>query len=425
MSNTESSNGSGKPILVVGGGIAGMTAAIEAAEAGREVILLEKSPFLGGRVAAFHQYFPKMCPPSCGLEINFKRLRSHPRITVLTLAELAQLKGAPGNYEAIVKLAPRHVTEACTVCGDCSAVCPSEVSDSFNFGLTKTKAIQVRKPVAFPATYVVDRAACPPDCRACAEACKYGAIDLTQSAGTKTFQVASVVIATGWQPYDATRITNLGFGKCANVVTNVVLERMAANDGPTGGKVLRPSDGKAPATVAFVQCAGSRDHNHLPYCSTVCCPASLKQATYIRKLYPEAKIAVYYIDLRTSGSLQELRAKLSTDDKIDLVKGKVGLVEEEPGTGNLRLTVEDVAAGKKKNEIYELVVLATGMVPQTSGLPAGMAFDEFGFLPATDSQGMHSAGCVKRPAAVAASVRDATGAALKALQIAVGATQNG
>ena len=129
-----------------------------------------------------------------------------------------------------------------------------------------------------------------------------------------------------------------------------------------------------------------RDHNHLPYCSAVCCPASLKQATYIRKLYPEAKITVYYIDLRTSGSLQELRAKLSTDDKIDLVKGKVGLVEEEPETGNLRLTVEDVAAGKKKNETYELVVLATGMVPQSGGLPVGIAVDEFGFLAGGDNQ---------------------------------------
>ena len=303
MSTTETTNGNSKTLLVIGGGIAGVTAALDAAEAGLDVILIEKSAYLGGRVAGFHNYFPKLCPPSCGLEINFRRLRNNPRITVLTLAELEKLEGSPGQYDATIKIAPRYVSSACTLCGDCVDVCRSEIADPLEFGLMQTKAVHTRRLAAFPATYVLDRAACGSDCHACVDACKYGAIDLAQGVEHKTFRVGSVIVATGWKPYDAARLYNLGYGKCANVVTNVMLERLAAMDGPTGGKLLRPSDGKAPKSVTFVQCAGSRDENHLPYCSTVCCSASLKQSTYVQKLYPEAKVTIFYIDVRTPGQL--------------------------------------------------------------------------------------------------------------------------
>ena len=303
MPTTETANGNSKALLVIGGGIAGLTAALDAAEAGLDVILIEKSAYLGGRVAGFHNYFPKLCPPSCGLEINFRRLRNNPRITVLTLAELEKLEGSPGQYDAVVKIAPRYVSAACTLCGDCMDVCRSEIADPLEFGLTRTKAVHARRLAAFPTTYVVDRTACADGCHACVDACKFGAINLAQGIEHKTFRVGSVIVATGWKPYDAAKLDNLGYSKSANVVTNVMLERLAATDGPTGGKLLRPSDGKAPKSVAFVQCAGSRDQNHLPYCSAVCCLASLKQTTYVRKLYPEAKITIFYIDVRTPGQL--------------------------------------------------------------------------------------------------------------------------
>jgi quinone-modifying oxidoreductase subunit QmoA len=203
-----------------------------------------------------------------------------------------------------------------------------------------------------------------------------------------------------------------------------MLERLAAMDGPTGGKLLRPSDGKAPKSVAFVQCAGSRDENHLPYCSTVCCLASLKQTTYVRKLYPEAKVTIFYIDVRTPGQLQEFASKVRSDEAVELVKGKVAKVEEDAQTNDLRVTVEDVLGGKKMTRTFELVVLATGMVPQTAGLPADFKLDEFGFV-MNGSPGLFGAGCAKRPAEVSATVRDATGAALKSLQIAMGAAHNG
>jgi quinone-modifying oxidoreductase subunit QmoA len=424
MPTTENTNGNSQALLVIGGGMAGLTAALDGAEAGLDVILIEKSPYLGGRVAGFHNYFPKLCPPSCGLEINFRRLRNHPRITVLTLAELEKLEGEPGRYEATVKITPRHVSSACTLCGDCVAVCQSEIADPLEFGMTKTKAVHARRLAAFPATYVLDRAACAAGCHACADVCKYGAIDLAQSDERKTFRVASVIAATGWQPYDAAKLDNLGYGKCANVVTNVILERLAAFDGPTGGKLLRPSDGQPPKSVAFVQCAGSRDENHLPYCSTVCCTASLKQTTYLRKLYPEAKITMFYIDVRTPGQLQEFAAKVRTDENLELVKGKVAKVEEDAQSKDLRVTVEDVLGGKKMTRSFEMVVLATGIVPQTAGLPADFKLDEFGFV-MNGPPGLVGAGCAKRPAEVSATVRDATGAAMKALQIAMGAAHNG
>jgi quinone-modifying oxidoreductase subunit QmoA len=410
-----------KAILVIGGGIAGLTAALEAAETGAEVVLVEKSASLGGRVAAFNQYFPKLCPPSCGLEINFRRLKNNPRIRVFTLAEVESIQGVPGDYQVVVQLAPRYVTAACTLCGACVNVCPAEVGDEFNWGRSQTKAVHLPFATAYPALYKIERSACPAGCHACVEACAYSAIDLAQAPEKKTLQVAAVVVATGWEPYDAAKLDNLGYGKHANVVTNVLLERLAAPDGPTGGSIVRPSDGKKPSSVAFVQCAGSRDQNHLPYCSGVCCSASLKQVTYIRSRDPEAQITMFYIDVRTPGHLEEFGSKTASEAGLELIKGKVGKVEEDPGTGDLVVTVEDVMHGARTSRRFQMVVLATGMVPRTRGLPAGITTDEFGFVTNANA-GIYGAGCAKRPAEVSASVRDATGAALKALQIAMGAT---
>jgi quinone-modifying oxidoreductase subunit QmoA len=410
----------GKPILVIGGGIAGITAAVEAAEAGAEAILVEKSHALGGRVAQMNQYFPKLCPPTCGLEINLRRIKNNPRITVLTGARVEALAGAPGNYEATITLAPRYVTEACTVCGDCSAACPAERPDEHNYGLNKAKAIALPHPMAYPARFAIGRAACPEGCHACADACKYGAIDLNQQTERKTFQVAAVIAATGWAPYDVARIPNLGFGVHKNVVTNVMLERMAAPDGPTGGRILRPSDGQPPRSVAFVQCAGSRDENHLPYCSAVCCAASLKQSTYVRAQVPEAEVTIFYIDVRTSGLLEDFYTRVSADSKLRLVKGKVAKIEEDTATGDLLLTAEDVMAGVKRTARAGMVVLATGIVPQTEGLPPGFTFDEFRFIANGNGKtGLYAAGCARRPEEVSATVQDATGAALKGLQCVV------
>jgi quinone-modifying oxidoreductase subunit QmoA len=419
-------NENAKPILVIGGGIAGLTSAIEAAEAGCNVVLIEKTPYLGGRVSQMFRYFPKLCPPTCGLEINFKRIKNNPRIQVFTQAELEKLSGSPGDYEATIRISPRFVNEKCTLCDACAQVCPSERSDDYNYGLSKTKAAYVSHKMAFPAMYTIDRAACKEDCSACAEACIYGAVDLDQKVEQKTVRVSAVIAATGWNPYDASKIDNLGFGQCKNVVTNVILERMAALDGPTGGKILRPSDGKEPKSVAFVQCAGSRDDNYLPYCSAVCCAASMKHATYVRTLYPDANITIFYIDIRVPGRLEEFFSKVTDDERIVLNKGKVAKVEEDPESGDLLLTAEDILGGSKSVHRFDLMVLATGIVPQTEGLPSGFPLDEFNFIGnGSDKPGLIGAGCVRRPGEVSSTLQDATGAALKAYQCAMRSARHG
>ncbi|MBU4036187.1 MAG: FAD-dependent oxidoreductase, partial [Proteobacteria bacterium] len=231
-------------ILVVGGGISGLTTALEAAEVGYEVLVVEKNPYLGGRVAQLNQYFPKLCPPTCGLEINFRRIKDNPKIKIYTLAEVQKVEGEPGNYNAQIKISPRYVNENCVACDECVKVCPVERKNDFNFGLDNTKTIYRPFEMSFPMKYVIDGATCEgSECAKCVAACKYNAIDLNMEAKTIDLKVGAVVWATGWAPYDASKIDNLGFGKHQNIITNMILERYASPNGPTKGKIVRPSDG--------------------------------------------------------------------------------------------------------------------------------------------------------------------------------------
>jgi len=185
------SNGS---ILVVGGGISGLTTALEAAEVGYDVFLVEKNPYLGGRVAQLNKYFPKLCPPSCGLEINFRRIKDNPRITVFTQAEVEKVEGTPGSYEVAVKSSPRYVNENCTCCGDCEAVCETEISSDFNFGMNKIKGAYLPFEMAFPTRYVISpQIIGTEDGQKCKEACKYDAVDLDMQAETSNLKVGAVV----------------------------------------------------------------------------------------------------------------------------------------------------------------------------------------------------------------------------------------
>ncbi len=406
--------------LVVGGGIAGMTTAIETAEVGKKVILLEKNPSIGGRVATSFQYFPKLCPPTCGMEINLRRIRVSPHIRVLTLAEVESVTGSAGDYEVKIKLTPRYVNEKCTVCGECEKVCEIERDNEFNYGLDKTKAIYLPHMMAYPPRYVVDpKYAGDERMKKCAEACEYGAIDLDMQPQTITAKVKALVWATGWKPYDATKIENLGFGQYKNVITNVIMERYASMNGPTQGKITRPSDGKEITRIGFVQCAGSRDENHLPYCSAVCCLASMKQATYVREQYPEAEIHLFYIDVRSPGRMEDFYTKVQQDEKFFFHRGKVGKVTEKTDTGNIVLHAENTLTGKVIETEVDMAVLATGMVPNTADDPPPLetALDEFGFIAPDGDKGVISAGVASRPLDVASSIQDATGAALKAINV--------
>jgi quinone-modifying oxidoreductase subunit QmoA len=404
-------------ILVVGGGISGLTTALEAAEVGTDVFLVERNPYLGGRVAQLNQYFPKLCPPSCGLEINFKRIKNNRRIRVYTMTEVKDVSGSAGSYQVTLESKPRYVNSNCTGCNACVEACPEERDNTFNFNMDKTKAIYKPHDMAFPMKYVIDMDACT-KCGKCVEACKYDAIEIDMETKNFTLDVASIVWATGWNPYDATKMDNLKFGESNGIITNMMMERLSAPNGPTEGKILRPGDNKEPESFAFVQCAGSRDENHLEYCSYICCMASLKQANYIRERYPEAKISVYYIDLRTPGKYEKFREKLVADENISFIKGKVADIIPE-ADGGVTVVAENAVTGEKIQEKVDMAILATGMAPaiQAEGAALGLQMDNSGFLLGDAEAGIIAAGCAKKAADVVTSNQSATAAALKAIQV--------
>lgn len=408
--------------LVVGGGIAGMTAAIETAEVGKRAVVVERAATLGGRVAAMNQYFPKLCPPLCGMEINLKRIRSNKNVRILALAEVEGVTGSPGSYEVRIRLNPRFVNDKCTCCGECEKVCDIERDNDFNYGIDKTKAVYLPHAMAYPQRYVVDPVYAGDErMKKCVDACAYGAIELDARPRTLTAKVGAIIWATGWKPYDATRIDNLGFGHYANVITNVMMERYASENGPTGGRITRPSDGAEINRIGFVQCAGSRDENHLPYCSAVCCLASMKQATYVRERYPEAEIYIFYIDVRAPGRMEDFYTRVQQDEKFYFHRGKVGKITEIPGSKNLILEAENTLTGAITKTEVDIAVLATGMVPNTADAPPALdtPMDEYGFIVSDSGRGVIGAGVATRPFDVAASVQDATGAVLKAINAGV------
>ena len=419
MTDEHSTPGAGG-VLVVGGGISGLTVALEAAEVGKnDVFLIEKNPYLGGRVAQLNQYFPKLCPPSCGLEINFKRIKSNRSIRVYTMTEVTKVSGVPGNYEVELLTRPRYINSNCTGCNDCVEVCTGERDNDFNFGMDKTKAVYRPHEMSYPMRYVLDMDACSPEnAQKIKEACKYDAVDLDMKPETVTLNVGSIVWATGWNPYDPTKMDNLKFNESDSIITNMMMERLASPGGPTEGKILRPGDNKEPESFAFVQCAGSRDENHLEFCSYICCMATMKQITYIRERYPEAKIYVFYIDLRTPGKYEKFREKVMNDENTSFIKGKVAEIKIEDD-GGVTVVAENAVTGNKVEQKVDLVVLATGMEPalKEQGAALGLQMDSNGFIIPDYDQGTISAGCAKKAADVVTSNQSATAAALKAIQM--------
>ncbi|MBW1712261.1 MAG: CoB--CoM heterodisulfide reductase iron-sulfur subunit A family protein [Deltaproteobacteria bacterium] len=405
-------------ILVVGGGMSGLTTALEAAEAGYETIIVERNPYLGGRVAQMNQYFPKLCPPSCGLEINFRRIKSNPQIRFLTGAQVDKIEGQAGNFTAFITRQPRYINDKCTACGKCAEVVETMVDNPFNYGLNQVKAVYLPHLMAFPSRYVMDPAIVNgPEGQKIKEVCPFDAVDLEAQEEKIELPVGAVVWATGWDPYEAKNLDTYGFGEYPNVITNVQMERLASQEGPTGGRIVRPSDGQPPKKVVFVQCAGSRDINHLAYCSGVCCLASIKQATYIREQLPETEVKIMFIDIRAQDRLEEVYQNAQQDEVIQFVKGKVATIDQDPATNNLTLEAENTATLEKITVEADLVVLATGMVPNNQGAPQSAAQDEYGFV-LSDSglPGFVGAGVARRPFNVAECVQDATRAALMAIQ---------
>ncbi len=411
--------GTSGAILVVGGGISGLTAALEAAEVGNDVFLIEKNAYFGGRVAQLNQYFPKLCPPSCGLEINFRRIKDNRKIRTYTMTTVKSVSGTPGNFEVTLEIAPRYVNSNCTACGECAAVCTDQVANEFNFGMNKATAAYLPHEMAFPRRYVIKKEALSAQgAEAVKAACKYNAVDLDMKSQTVTINVGSIVWATGWVPYEPTKMDNLKYGQSHAIVTNMEIERMASPSGPTGGAIVRPGDNKEIESIAFVQCAGSRDENHLEYCSHICCMATLKQMTYVRERYPEAKIYVFYIDLRTPGKYEKFRAKLMADENATFIKGKVAEIVVE-ADGGVTVVAENAVTGAKAHQKVDMAVLATGMQPSLAvdGAPVDLQMDSSGFVITEVEKGMIAAGCAKKAADVVTTNQSSTAAALKAIQV--------
>jgi quinone-modifying oxidoreductase subunit QmoA len=285
--------------------------------------------------------------------------------------------------------------------------------------MDKCKAAYLPHEMAFPRRYVINKAALSPaGAEAVKAACKYDAVDLEMKTETVKVQVASIVWATGWTPYDPVKMDNLKFNESDAIITNMMLERMAAPNGPTKGSIVRPGDSKPVTSIAFVQCAGSRDENHLEYCSHVCCMATFKQMTYVRKQYPEAKMYVFYIDLRTPGKYEKFREALMADTNAFFIKGKVAQINPE-ADGGVTVVAENALTGDKVYQKVDMAVLATGMQPSLAvqGAPVALNLDGSGFVISDNDKAMFAAGCAKKAADVVTTTQSSTAAALKAIQV--------
>ena len=409
-------------ILVVGGGISGMTAALEAAEYGKQVILVEKDPSVGGRVSKLYKYFPKLCHPTCGQEINQRRLKMNPNVRLMTMTEVAEVSGEEGNYSVTLKTRPRYVNSNCTACGDCADAVEAEFDDEMNYGLAKRKGAYLPSHMSYPQQYVLDpRIIGTPDANSAQEACKYDAIDLEMQEESSTITVGAIIWATGWQPYDANKIQPYGYDRFDNVITSVEFERLMDPHGPTGGKLLRPSDGEEAKNIAFIQCAGSRDRNYLKHCSRICCMASLKQTTYVRERYgDDGKSTIYYIDIRAIDRIDNFFQTVKADENVTFIKSKVAnIVENKENKNPILRGVNTEGYDRYENE-HDLVVLAVGMQPSVPAgdFPMNVVVNEHGFIEEDESNGgIFAAGCSADALDVNRAVQSATASALRAIQV--------
>lgn len=409
-------------ILVVGGGISGLTAALEAADCGRDVILAEQGPAVGGRVAQLHRYHPKLCPPACGLEILLRRLRTHRRVRLLTLATVERIEGRPGDYRVAVRIAPRYVNDRCTACGRCAEAVTTEFPDPHHHGLKPRRGAYLPFPMAHPQRYMLDpRIVGTEEGVRARDACPVDAVDLDMTEEAVDLHVGALVWATGWAPYDAGRIQEYGYGRIPDVITSLEMERLLDPQGPTGGRLLRPSDGAAARDVAFVQCAGSRDARHLRHCSRVCCMASLKQATYVREQHGDAgRATLYYQDIMALGRDEGFYAQVRRAGAAQLVRARVAAIRRGRTGAGAVLQGVDTDGYHRFSNPHDLVVLAVGMEPSLPGgaLPAALAPTP-GAEPGADpaAAGIFPAGAAADTLDVSRSVQHATAAALRAVQV--------
>lgn len=352
--------------LIVGGGIAGISAALDLAEQGFKVYMLENSQSIGGHMAALDKTFPTL---DCSICIEGPKMvdcARHPNITIFANSELVSCKGYVGNFKVKIRKNPRYVIpEKCTGCGECRDACPIEYPNEWDMNLGTRKAISVPFDQAVPLIYSINRVYCI-ECYKCTEACgDREAIDFDQKPEEIEIDVGAIIVSTGFDVYLPYDMPLLGYGKYPNVLTSMEFERLILAAGPTGGKVIRQSDGQKPRRIAFIQCVGSRDKKHYPYCSNFCCMYTLKHVVQLKEKYKEnLEVYVFYIDIRSPSKGYEEFYDRARERGVNFIRGRVSQIEEDPQTHNLMLHSEDSLIGQTIEVEVDMVVLATASVPK-------------------------------------------------------------
>ena len=437
--------------LVIGAGIGGMQAALDIADSGYEVFLVEKDPSIGGHMAQLSETFPTLDCSQCILTPRTVEVGQHPNIRLLTLSEVVAVESGArpesegtltpalsqgergGHFRVRILRHPRYVVEEkCTACGDCAKVCPVVVPNEFDRGLAARRAIYIPHPQAVPAVYRLDPNAClglfPLACGKCGEACERQAIDYDMAPETVEVDVDAIVVATGYELYQEEAVMAYAYMDHPDVMDGLEFERLLSASGPTGGKLVRPSDGKVPKEVVFIQCAGSRNPEHgLPYCSKICCMYTAKHAILYKHRVHDGQVYVFYIDIRAGGKgYEEFVTRAMEEDDTVYIRGRVSKVF--PRDGKVVVWGVDTLTERKVEIAADMVVVAAAIVPSARSRRLaevlGIGVDEFGFYTASDAEmtpvesgvpGVFLAGAGLGPQDIPETVAQASGAAAKVL----------
>lgn len=427
-------------VMVVGAGIAGIQAALDVSKAGFNVHLVERGPSIGGHMAQFDKTFPTLDCAACISTPKMVAVSQERRINLLTYSEVEKVTGFVGNYTVTVKRKPRYVNEnLCTGCGLCMEKCPKKVPSEFDEGIGKRKAIYRNSPQSVPNKPVIDVENCTfflkGKCRVCEKTCPSGAIDFTQKETELVLDVGSIILATGFDTLDPTPLIPYGFGRFPEVYTGLQFERINNAVGPTGGKIVM-KNGKAPDSVAIVHCVGSRDVNHHPYCSRVCCMYALKYDHLIKdKIGHHVKVFNFYIDMRCFGKGYEEFYRRVQEEGVTFVRGRPAEITDQAKMpqeeGKLVVVCEDTLLGKTLRIPVDMVILCTAMEPRKDTAKVARIFgvsqgtDRF-FLEehpklgpmSTATDGIFLAGTCQGPKDIPDAVSHASGAAAQALALA-------
>ncbi|MGB9740707.1 MAG: CoB-CoM heterodisulfide reductase HdrA2 [Candidatus Bathyarchaeia archaeon] len=419
--------------LIIGGGVAGIQAALDLADTGYEVYLVEKEPSIGGMMARIDKTFPTMDCSICILAPKMSDVGHHPSIELLTNSEVIDVKGYIGNFHVKILKKPRYVTMDCSACGECAKVCPVTAPNEFDAGLAIRHAIYTPFAQAVPATYVIDMNTCLNKegvivCDKCMKACERQAINFDMKPETVEIEVGTIIVATGADVFDPSTLPSYGYGKYPNVITSLEFERLINAGGPSGGHLIRPSDKQIPERVAFIQCVGSRSNrNERRYCSNVCCMNTIKDSLLIKEHWPETEIYVFYVDIRAYGKGFEDLYQRARKEGVKFIRGLPAEIVEDKKTRNLWLIGENTLQKELYKINVDMVILSVGLEPRKdseiiqrlltlSRTQDGFFMEAHPKLRPVDAAtgGIFFAGCAEAPKDIKDSVTQASAAAARA-----------